>query len=313
MKLYYLVFLALLSFTAKAQKEVYMFSYFIGNGQDGLHLAYSNDGIKWEALNDGKSYVAPQVGKDKLMRDPYIFAGSDGVFRYVWTSGWKDKIIGYASSKDLITWSEQKAIPVMMHEDSAMNSWAPEIAYDKKTKEYVIFWATTIPGRHSPIAYTEREKGLNHRIYCVTTKDFETYSKTKMFFNPTFSAIDADILEKADTFYMFVKNENPNPPEKNIRITKSTHVMGPYPTEVSAPITGNYWAEGPAALQVGDYVYVYFDKYRNHKYGAVRSKDMVNWEDVSDQIIFPAGVRHGAAFKVSKSIFDKLISYRSLN
>ncbi|MBP3573261.1 MAG: hypothetical protein J6J71_01485 [Prevotella sp.] len=40
-----------------------------------------------------------------------------------------------------------------------------------------------------------------------------------------------------------------------------------FPVEVSAPITGNYWAEGPAALQVGEYVYVYFDKYTQRKSG----------------------------------------------
>jgi len=252
--------------------------------------------------------LAPQIGKDKLMRDPCILCGPDGIFHMVWTSGWWDKGIGYASSKDLITWSEQKNLPVMEKEPEAKNSWAPEVSYDAKKKEYFIFWATTIPGRHTPIAYTEKEKDLNHRIYCVTTKDFKTFSETRMFFNPSFSAIDATIIQKEKTFYMILKNENPNPPEKNIRITKSQNAEGPYPVEVSAPITGNYWAEGPSALQVDDYVYVYFDKYRNHKYGAVRSKDMVTWEDVSDQVFFPQGVRHGTAFKVSKKLFDKLVN-----
>ena len=42
---------------------------------------------------------------------------------------------------------------------------------------------------------------------------------------------------------------------------------------MSAPITGKYWAEGPTPLLIGNDVYVYFDKYRDHKYGAVRSKD----------------------------------------
>ncbi|MBW8334011.1 MAG: hypothetical protein K0M40_18460, partial [Prolixibacteraceae bacterium] len=60
------------------------------------------------------------------------------------------------------------------------------------------------------------------------------------------------------------------------------------------------------ALQVGKYVYVYFDKYTEHKYGAVRSKNMKDWEDVSDRISFPKGVRHGTAFKVSSSVFEKL-------
>ncbi len=28
----------------------YVFTYFKGNGEDGLHLAYSEDGYKWETL-----------------------------------------------------------------------------------------------------------------------------------------------------------------------------------------------------------------------------------------------------------------------
>ncbi|MDP2890447.1 MAG: glycoside hydrolase family 43 protein [Bacteroidota bacterium] len=298
----------LFSLTSMAQKEVYLFSYFVDNGQDGLHLAYSNDGLKWTPLNEGKSFLAPTVGKDKLMRDPCIIQGKDGLFHMVWTSGWWDRIIGYASSPDLINWSEQKAIPVMEHEPTAKNSWAPELAYDPASGEYIIFWATTIPGRHSDVASSEREKGLNHRMYCTRTKDFKSFSPTEMLFNPDFSVIDANIFPKNNQFYMFLKNENPNPPEKNIRITVSDKAAGPYPLKVSEPITGKYWAEGPTALQVGKYVYVYFDKYTEHKYGAVRSKNMVDWEDVSDQVSFTKGVRHGTAFKVSKKVFNGLLN-----
>jgi hypothetical protein len=31
---------------------------------------------------------------------------------------------------------------------------------------------------------------------------------------------------------------------------------------------------------------------------------MKTWEDVSDQITFPHGTRHGTAFKVSEKIFE---------
>jgi beta-galactosidase len=34
---------------------------------------------------------------------------------------------------------------------------------------------------------------------------------------------------------------------------------------------------------------------------------MKDWEDVSENVNFPKGVRHGSAFKVSKEVFDKLI------
>ena len=303
---YLAILFCLFSVSTLAQKEVYLFSYFVGNGEDGLHLAYSTDGLKWITLNDGKSYLAPKIGPDKLMRDPFILQGKDGIFHLVWTSGWHDRLIGYASSPDLINWSEQKGIPVMEHESEAKNSWAPEMVYDPVNNNYIIFWATTIPSRHSDVASSENEKGLNHRMYCTKTVDFVTFSPTEMFFNPDFSVIDADILPKDSKYYMFLKNENPNPPEKNIRITISGKASGPYPVNVSAPITGNYWAEGPTAMEVGEYVYVYFDKYRDHKYGAVRSKNMVDWEDVSGLVTFPAGARHGATFKVSQQIFDGL-------
>ena len=306
MKTFFILIFCFFSLVLKAQDEVFLFSYFVDNGQDGLHLAYSNDGLKWTALNSGKSYLKPMVGKDKLLRDPFILRGKDGLFHMVWTSGWWDRQIGYASSPDLIHWSEQKGIPVMDREPTARNSWAPEMVYDPANKNYIIFWATTIPGRHTDVASSEQEKGLNHRMYCTKTVDFKSFSPTELFYNPDFSTIDATILAMNNKFYMFLKNENPNPPEKNIRITVSDLASGPYPLKVSAPITGKYWAEGPTALEVDEQVYVYFDKYMNHQYGAVRSKNMTDWEDVSDQISFPEGVRHGTAFKVSKAIFDAL-------
>ena len=302
--------------TVFAGETAYLFSYFINDSKDGLHLAYSYDGLNWLPLHGGRSYLTPAVGKDKLMRDPSICQSPDGTFHMVWTSSWTDRIIGYASSRDLVHWSEQQAIPVMMHEPDAHNCWAPELFYDEPSQTYYIFWATTIPGRHKEVATSESEKGLNHRIYYVTTKDFRTFSKTKMFFNPDFSVIDAAIVKdpKREDLIMVVKNENSNPPEKNLRVTRTKKIEKGFPTKVSAPITGKYWAEGPAPLFVGDTLYVYFDKYRDHRYGAVRSLDYgETWEDVSDQVFFPRGIRHGTAFAVDVSIVESLIADRNYN
>ena len=287
-----------------SSKEVYLFSYFKGNG-DGLHLAYSKDGLKWEALFGDSIVLRPQIGKDKLMRDPSIVQDEKGVFHMVWTSGWWDQGIGYASSKDLVNWSEQQNIPVMEKLEGTKNTWAPELFYDKKDETFYIFWASTIPGAFPDLPTSESEKGLNHRQYYVTTKDFKTFSETNLFFDPGFSVIDGSMLQKEDVYYLFVKNENSAPAEKNIRVTSHTQPFD-FPITVSSPITGDYWAEGPAPLIVGDYVYVYFDKYRDGKYGAVRSLDMKNWEDVSDSISFPKWTRHGTAFTVSEEFFEKL-------
>ncbi|VBB48021.1 conserved hypothetical protein [uncultured Paludibacter sp.] len=286
-------------------KYVYLFSYFKGNG-DGLHLAYSYDGLKWTTLKNDSVFLKPEVGKDKLMRDPSIVIDDNGVYHLVWTSGWWDNGIGYASSKDLIHWSKQKYLPVMEKFAAVKNTWAPELFYDRNEKLFYIFWASTVAGAFPEIPTSESEKGLNHKLYHVTTKDFNVFTETKLFYNPDFSVIDGAILGKDGQYFLFMKNENSNPPEKNIRIVSNTKPNS-FSLNVSKAITGNYWAEGPAPLIVGDYVYVYFDKYRDKKYGAVRSKNIKDWEDVSDSISLPNGARHGTAFAVRESMLKQLI------
>lgn len=239
------------------------------------------------------------------MRDPSIVQDNNGVFHMVWTCGWWEQGIGYASSNDLIHWSSQQYIPVMETFEGTRNTWAPELFFDRKSEMFYIIWASTVPGAFPDIPTSERERGLNHRQYYVTTKDFKTFSKTKLFFEPGFSVIDGFVLQKDMHYYLFVKNENSAPPEKNLRMTGNSKPYD-FPIEVSAPITGNYWAEGPAALQVGGYVYVYFDKYTQRKFGAVRSRDMVEWEDVSDSVSFPQGIRHGTAFRVDAKVIEML-------
>lgn len=295
------------TFVAVAQDSVYVFSYFKNNGKDGLHLAYSEDGYIWTALNNDSSFLKPTVARDKLMRDPCIIRGTDRLFHMVWTVSWNDKGIGYAYSKDLVHWSEQTFIPVMQAEDSARNCWAPEITYDKKQKQYMIYWATTIAGKYK--SDTLIENGYNHRLYYVMTKDFKTFSKTKLFYDQGFNVIDATIVPFGDQYIMFLKDETRVPvPQKNIRIatSKSLHKGYGMPSE---PITGNHWAEGPTTLRTGNKWIVYFDKYRDHQYGAVASEDLVHWTDISDQIKLPSGIRHGSIIKLSKEEASALMTF----
>lgn len=285
--------------------KVYMFSYFKNNGRDGLHLAYSYDGYSFTALNKDSSFLKPLLSKDKLMRDPCIVRGADNLFRMVWTVSWADRGIGYASSPDLINWSEQQYIPVMAHEDSAKNCWAPEITYDAKKKQYMIYWATTIPGRFAE-GDTAGDGKYNHRMYYVTTSNFKTYSKTKLLYNKDFNVIDASIQQNGKQFVMFLKDETKKPPQKNIRIATSKNLYKNY-SEASVPVTGKYWAEGPTAIKIGENWIVYFDKYTEHKYGAVTSADLINWTDISDKISFPKGTRHGTVFTITKNELAALI------
>jgi len=286
---------------AADEKKAYLFTSFRGNGEDGLHLAYSFDGYRWTDLK--KVFLRPEVGKSKLMRDPCIIQGPDGTFHTVWTTGWGEKGIGYAHSQDLVNWSAQKYVEVMAHEPGAKNCWAPEVFYDELKGQYLIFWATTIPGRFPE---TEKKGDNNHRIYYVATKDFETFSKARLFYEHGFNVIDSTIIRDKDRYLMFLKDETRNPPQKNIRLAFADAAEGPY-SRPSEPITGQYWAEGPTALKIGDSWLVYFDKYRKHNYGVVISNDLENWRDVSDKLEFPEGSRHGTVLPISKGVLQKLI------
>ena len=285
-------------------REVYMFCYFKDNGVDGLHLAYSHDGLIWKALKGDTSFLTPAVANDKLMRDPCIIRGADNLFHMVWTVSWQDKGIGYAESADLVHWSSQRFLPVMASEAGARNCWAPEITYDKASKTYLIYWATTITGRY-PLADTASESKYNHRIYYQTTKDFKTYSETKLLYEPGYNVIDATIVPDGKRFVMFFKDETRNPVQKNIKIAYANHLTGPY-TKAEGPITGNYWAEGPTTLKIGKQWNVYFDRYMEGRYGALTSTDLKNWTDISDKLTLPKGIRHGTIFKITAKEFENL-------
>ena len=284
--------------------NVLLFSFFRGNGETGLYLAWSEDGLHWDEIKPNHVWLAPEVGESVLMRDPCIITGPDGVYHLVWTPGWQERGIGHASSADLIHWSEQRYIPVMAHEPAARNAWAPEAFYDAATEQFLIFWATTIPGRF-PETEGQGDGENNHRIYYTATKDFATFSAAALFYDPGFNVIDSTIVKAGDRYVMFLKNETLKPVEKNIRMATAEHAAGPWSAALPK-ITGDYWAEGPSAVLWEGFWYVYFDKYKNHQYGAVRSRDLKGWEDVSGQITMPEGIRHGTAIRVSRTVLNAL-------
>ncbi|HPG07689.1 MAG: glycoside hydrolase family 43 protein [Saprospiraceae bacterium] len=298
------IFLTSLFLTCRTtEPSGYFFAYFKGNGEDGLHLAYSPDGFQWKALHGDSSFLTPTAGTDKLMRDPCIILGGDGQYHMVWTVSWNERGIGYASSPDLIHWSPQRYLPVMEHETTARNCWAPELFYDAASDDYLIYWATTIPGRF-PETDSLGDSGYNHRMYCTTTKDFVYLTPTRLFYDPGFNVIDATIQYQDNQYVLFFKNETLLPvAEKNLRMATSNHLLGPY-TKASAPISGN-WVEGPTATHSDSGWIVYFDRYREHQMGAIISSDLIQWTDVSDRLHFPKGARHGTVFPVpSKTILQ---------
>ena len=278
------------------QAELFLFSYFKGHG-DGLHLAWSEDGLMWHALNGDKPLVTGETGPEQLMRDPFLLPAPDGWFHLVWTAGWHGKGIGYAYSRDLLTWSSQQFLGVMQHEPLARNCWAPEIFHDTKQDQYIIYWASTVPGRF-PETDHAGDDGFNHRMYYTTTRDFKKFSNTALFFDGRFNVIDATLVQDDNRYLLFMKDETLAPCRKNIRLAISTNGLFAGFDTVSAPITGDYWAEGPSAVRMDDTWVVYFDKYKLNQIGAVRSADLRVWEDISAQVSFPQGAQHGSVVRI---------------
>jgi hypothetical protein len=285
--------------------NVLLFSFFREpNGSAGLFLTTSQDGLKWTELKapNGKSFLEPQVG-GKLMRDPSLQRGPDGVFHLVWTTSWdRPPVFGHASSRDLIHWSEERAIPVMENDPTAKNVWAPELFYDVVKQQWLIFWATTIPGRFPE---TENSGDGNHRIYYVATKDFTNFTPTKLLYDGGFNVIDATMLAKDGKYYLIVKDETKNPVKKHLRIAVGEQAEGPFGP--AGPAISTDWVEGPTAIQMGDECYIYFDHYGNPKYyGAIKSADMKTWHDISSTVSLPKGIRHGTVLKVPASVIQTI-------
>jgi len=196
----------------------------------------------------------------------------------------------------------------MQHEESTQNSWAPELFYDEVKQQYLIFWASTVSDQFLETA-NQAEDSWNHRIYYTTTKDFEEFTATEIFVEPGFNVIDATIARNESKYFMIIKDETLLPEaQKTLHVLESDN---PYNWNVSiSEAISNHWVEGPTITKIGDEWMVYFDQYREHKFGAVKSKDLKTWEDLSDQIEFPDGIRHGTVFKVSKDVLDELVGLR---
>ena len=277
---------------------VYLFSTFKEGEQDGLRFAFSYDGYHWS--NVPGLFLRAQVGKDKIMRDPSIARGPDGTWHLVWTSAWRgNNGFGYAHSKDLVHWSEQQFIPVMANEPTVCNVWAPELFYDEKEKQFIIVWASTIPGRFPD--YLESSTN-NHRMYFTTTRDFHTFTPTKLFLDPDFSVIDCQIVKDNDRYVLILKDNTR--PQRNIRVAFGDTPLGPW-RNITPPFTDKL-TEGPTSLKLGDDWLIYFDSYGTKSYGAVRTRDFVSFTNVTSEMTFPEGLKHGTVFIATKKDLDYL-------
>jgi signal transduction histidine kinase len=270
-------------------EKCHLFSYFTGNGEDGLHLAYSLNGYRWDVMNHGHSLLKPEVG-NKMMRDPCLLLAPDGIFHLVWTAAGAGNYIGYASSQDLVNWSAQAMIPVMSNLPGTMNCWAPEIFWDASREEFLIFWASTVAKK--PVGTPGKtDHPDNNRIYRTTTKDFKTFSETKLLFDPGFSVVDATLVQDHSRFCLIFDKDVAN----HLRLAVADDPDGPFvPLN---PVLETYYAAGPMPFRIGGQIVVGFITPENHC-GAVKTSDLEHWEDISSGMFLPPGSEQGTVLEV---------------
>ena len=92
---FFLLFLSiLLTLSSCKAKDWYLYTSFHEPATDGLRYLYSEDGQHWDSIPH--VWLSPQVGRQRVMRDPSISQTPDGVYHLVWTSSWKGDLgFGY--------------------------------------------------------------------------------------------------------------------------------------------------------------------------------------------------------------------------
>jgi hypothetical protein len=279
---------------------MYIFSYFTTE-EEQLFLARSEDGLNWATVNEGRPLVASEVGTRQL-RDPHIIQDQEGLFHMVWTDGWASRSIGYARSRDLKHWEGQKLIPVMEHLELTQNTWAPETFYDSTVEAYRIVWSSTVG-----------KQGRDHRIWSVTTKDFELFTEARLFFDPGYNVIDATVIDRGDHFYMVYKDERgtndaatANKAMRSCKVDKlGAERDRPEVSEISGLLTPPL-TEGPSLYPVvlpeGAGWCMIYDGFHERYYDARVSLDLLEWKPLEKRIELPAGARHGAVLKLEDDL-----------
>ena len=144
----------------------------------------------------------------------------------------------------------------------------------------------------------------SHRAYYTTTKDFQTFAPAKAFYDPGFNSIDGFIVKRDKNDYVLIIKDNRKPGYSDLFCVSGPSAEGPY-TSPSTKFAPTY-SEGPCAVKVGDEWLIYFDVYREGRFGAVATKDFKTFTPIDNQISIPQGHKHGTIIKVPESVLLNL-------
>src|SRR6476660_6233156 len=139
-------------------------------------------------------------------------------------------------------------------------------------------------------------------MYYTTTRDFQNFAPTRLFFDPGFNVIDCTIVRIANHYVLVLKDNSRL--QRNLRVAFGDSPAGPW-RDVSKPFTQPF-TEGPTVLKIGDGWIIYFDAYRESIYGAVKTRDFKTFVDITRHVSFPEGHKHGTALQVPRQAVEQL-------
>jgi len=285
-----------------SKSKFWMMTYFRNDldQTNGVYLAFSSDttGIRWQKYRGDTVIMKPGTAlgtTNNLCRDPMIaYAAVGDSFHLIWTVAWTGTIIGYASSKNLKTWSTPVGLPVGQNIANCSVCWAPEIYYDdlQIQNKWMIYWSTNQSGGDKHIYYV-----LTNNIRSLTTAPTPT-----LLFNPGYTVIDANIFKYATgSYYMFFKDERDGNDNKDIHYVTGSTPQGSWGT-VHAKVA-NYGTEGPCLVKQGNEYHCFFDPYGTTvTYRMTRTTDIntttTPWTDAGTLQYWVSGTTY-ASFRYS--------------
>jgi len=269
----------------------------------GLHMATSQDGYTWTALNDDRPVISGDtIAEQRGIRDPHIFRGPDGAFYLSMTDlhvfgkrdgkrttewerdgnryGWgNNRGLVLMKSRDLIHWTRSNIDFTKLPDQPDMKwsevgcVWAPETVYDDETGQLMIH-------------FTVRQgNGKNTIYYAYVNNDYTALTSQPRLLaeapGRAYSIIDSDIIKVGNVYHLFyVSHEHTAMPKH----ATASHATGPYIFDETYSDGEKRGHEAPTCWQrLGTDTYVVmFDNYRIQpmNFGFVETRDFLHYQPI---------------------------------
>lgn len=288
----------------------YLFVHFKMEQNDQCEQIYfgvSQDGYTWETVNQEDPVLVSTLG-EKGVRDPHIIRSPDNKMYYLvatdllvfrnknWTRNVQQgsRAVIVWESVDLVNWSAPRRIEVSA--EDAGCTWAPEMMWDAKKGEYLMYWAST----------TKRDEFKKQRIWAAYTKDFKAFSAPFIYVERGMHVIDTTIVKDGETYYRFSKDER----GKAVTMEKSLSLTEGWTTMEEFSLKGLVGYEGPTCYQMPDGSWcLLLDHYsKGQGYKAFFAKTLASgqFEPDTGRFKMPYKYRHGTVMKITSEEYKRL-------